>query len=558
MSAPERVKAVTDGHACFSCLKKAGNDHCTANCKRRRQCPMLTNGEQCTSFHHPLLHAPEVITVSASAVTCSGDRILPILTTNLLGNNGSRSEGNVLLDSGAEISIIRQDMADHLQLTGTDVVVSMTKVRSIEEQCHTKIYSFYVQSQTDQSKIITIRAISLPSISDDVQHINVSDIAVTFSIEPSMLRRKGGKIDLLIGIDYPHLHTGITKRCGNLIARDSMLGWVVFGRTGNTFMLSGRVLHLGRAPVVLTKFWATESKALLFTLVYEGGRDFVRLLPDAKAEQVDKIAQQLGLFKVGWMFTDLIADNLQKGTVKHLRNVDSHFLSAQECIMAGHFQNMHPNPCKMASSGYFGSKFVTVLVTGDKDNQGSHGRLSSEKDSYGNEVTKLARPLPVEYLLIDVPVSTPVEPQFTFNYSAVAKKFPVENRFIDTHIQDFSVLKEYVQQFPADNFLEAASDFHFLLYIAMMDVLPLFGSLGPLLQAVKSKNVDLANQWANEEQWETVKQLLVAQGGSPPQSRPQSADAEMDTSSGNWTCKHCTFINTPDKNTCEICALPQN
>lgn len=37
--------------------------------------------------------------------------------------------------------------------------------------------------------------------------------------------------------------------------------------------------------------------------------------------------------------------------------------------MAGHFQNMHPNPCKMAASGYFGSKFVTVLVTGDKDNQ---------------------------------------------------------------------------------------------------------------------------------------------------------------------------------------------
>lgn len=32
--------------------------------------------------------------------------------------------------------------------------------------------------------------------------------------------------------------------------------------------------------------------------------------------------------------------------------------------MAGYFQNLHPNPCRYASNGYFGSKFVTVCVTG--------------------------------------------------------------------------------------------------------------------------------------------------------------------------------------------------
>lgn len=32
--------------------------------------------------------------------------------------------------------------------------------------------------------------------------------------------------------------------------------------------------------------------------------------------------------------------------------------------MAGHLQNQHPNPCKYASNGKFGSKFVTVCVTG--------------------------------------------------------------------------------------------------------------------------------------------------------------------------------------------------
>lgn len=96
----------------------------------------------------------------------------------------------------------------------------------------------------------------------------------------------------------------------------------------------------------------------------ESSRDSIRLLPDDREQIVDQIAVQLGLRRVGWIFTDLLADDIQKGTVKHTRNIDSHFLSAQECIMAGYYQNLYPNPCRYASKGSFGSKFVTVCVTG--------------------------------------------------------------------------------------------------------------------------------------------------------------------------------------------------
>ena len=61
--------------------------------------------------------------------------------------------------------------------------------------------------------------------------------------------------------------------------------------------------------------------------------------------------------------------NASSGTVKYLRNADSHFLSAHEVITAAHLQNLYPNPCKLSPSGYFGSKMVTVIVTGDKNNQ---------------------------------------------------------------------------------------------------------------------------------------------------------------------------------------------
>ena len=48
---------------------------------------------------------------------------------------------------------------------------------------------------------------------------------------------------------------------------------------------------------------------------------------------------------------------------------DSYFLSAEECINAAHLQNKYPNPCRWSSDGEYGSKFVTVVVTGDKENQ---------------------------------------------------------------------------------------------------------------------------------------------------------------------------------------------
>ena len=52
-----------------------------------------------------------------------------------------------------------------------------------------------------------------------------------------------------------------------------------------------------------------------------------------------------------------------------------------------------------------------------------------EKDNYNNEVTKIARPLPVEYLLIDLPAAFAKDALYTFNEGAMLKStFPIENR----------------------------------------------------------------------------------------------------------------------------------
>lgn len=59
---------------------------------------------------------------------------------------------------------------------------------------------------------------------------------------------------------------------------------------------------------------------------------------------------------------------------------------------------------------------------------------------------------------------------------------------MDGHVQDFSALSRYLEQFSPDQFLEAVSDFHFLLYIATMDMLPMRVSKSPTSVAILNRH----------------------------------------------------------------------
>ncbi|XP_059611654.1 nuclear protein localization protein 4 homolog isoform X2 [Phlebotomus argentipes] len=340
--------------------------------------------------------------------------------------------------------------------------------------------------------------------------------------------------------------------------------------------------------------------AAIYEPPQESSRDSIRLLDDEYKTDVDEIAAALGLRKVGWIFTDLMSENVASGTVKHNRGIDTHFLTAHECILAGHFQNEHPNACKHATNGTFGSKFVTVCVTGDEKNQvHMEGYAVSaqcmalvrdnclvptkdapelgyikestdkefvpdvyykEKDMYGNEVSRLARPLPVEYLLVDVPASSPLVPTFTFTVRDDKRPFPVENRLLDGHLQDFPALSSYLSQWRPEEFLDAVSDFHLLVYLARMDMLPMRAAMAPLWVAVSQKDAAAADEWRSQEVWRTLETLIAASssaaGGTEQYQAPGAAGAGADPAV-SWTCSHCTFINPGDTQNCEMCSLPR-
>ena len=57
----------------------------------------------------------------------------------------------------------------------------------------------------------------------------------------------------------------------------------------------------------------------------------------------------------------------------------------------------------------------------------------------------------MEYLLVDIPTSSPLTPLYTF--PARENYFAVENRLIDGHLQDFAALSSYLSKFKTPDFL---------------------------------------------------------------------------------------------------------
>jgi len=294
---------------------------------------------------------------------------------------------------------------------------------------------------------------------------------------------------------------------------------------------------------------------------------------DPKLDAVEFVAMKLGLVKVGWIVSDLVPADNTGGPVKNFRNADTHFLTAEEVLTAATLQNKYPNPCRLASDGSYGSKFATVVVSGDKDLQISfegyqvsnqcmslvaddallptidapelgYVRESTDqmfvsdvyykmKDKYGNEVTKMARPLPLEYLLTEVPTAFYTGSNSKYSCSNSVEGFTPCNRDALGEIQNLTAVSKYLGKFSHDDdgmFLQAMCDFHLLVYLATNDTIPMMGEMDLLFDAIRNQDNGLALEWSKGSgNWSTL--LEIMKHSSEQQSNNDdlgmSMDAEM-------------------------------
>ena len=128
-----------------------------------------------------------------------------------------------------------------------------------EETMRTKVYKVPVSSP-DNTETFSIKAIGIPRISGEVSAVQLKPIAKLLGLENERIHRGKGPVDLLVGIDHAQMHTEQTRQTGQLVARETPLGWVVFGGQSRETQVHARVHHVRfAAPVEMSDFWKTEA-----------------------------------------------------------------------------------------------------------------------------------------------------------------------------------------------------------------------------------------------------------------------------------------------------------
>ena len=132
------------------------------------------------------------------------ETMLPAITVKISGKNNRHKQGNILLDSGAQISLIRTSTAKNLDLKGKDVSITIIKVGGEEEVLATRLYQVPITSLESGAKF-TVKAVGIPHISDDISNTNIGEMAKGIGIPEVKIYRECGPIDMLIGIDHAYM-----------------------------------------------------------------------------------------------------------------------------------------------------------------------------------------------------------------------------------------------------------------------------------------------------------------------------------------------------------------
>ncbi|KRZ48067.1 hypothetical protein T02_3489 [Trichinella nativa] len=224
---PRRMAMARSKGVCFKCLE-AG--HLAKNCRENRTCAV----DGCEQTHHELLHSstpresanrtePSSVQRGVLAKGNGKGALLQIVRARAYGPDGNHAVVNCLLDTGAQVSFIRKDIAEALGLTGFYEKVRLETVGGSlapQRRLRRVEFSLGANSVADQPALRRrVEALAIPRICGKIPHSmscslsNKDKDAARTEVGQQSKPQRPLTIDVLIGVDhYYHFVTGRMKR----------------------------------------------------------------------------------------------------------------------------------------------------------------------------------------------------------------------------------------------------------------------------------------------------------------------------------------------------------
>ena len=221
MSSSERLESAKRKGICYRCL---GEGHLGRFCNSSETCTVKVNGQICNKHHHHLLHDSFSLSSNNYNVNCQNTGAL--LEVSIIYSFNQPI--TVIWDSASDTTLITHRMAKLLGLRSKNVIVTITKVGNVVDQCNTKQYNINVHDKWGVEH--TISALGMDEIASEIPYVNLYNIDQKFpGFSPRILNRPKGKVDMLIGLDYCNLLPQVYQTCGNLQLLENQFGFCLRG-----------------------------------------------------------------------------------------------------------------------------------------------------------------------------------------------------------------------------------------------------------------------------------------------------------------------------------------